>query len=293
MSIRRPHLWSFGAVAAVALACSATSLAQGGKIVPVVCVAATPAAQGYMCAPNYRCEGQGSSWSCVNKDGNRLSAARFSLCATSRDCDDGLFCNGAEVCMPGAPGSDYRGCVLAPRGPCPANQACNEALDQCVSTCADADRDGHFDVRCGGDDCDDADPDRYPGHVEVCDAAGHDEDCNPCTVSGESQRDGDKDADGYVDVRCSNPFVYGTPTAGMCGPSLFVDLVAKRVTGRDCDDANEVIRPGVMICAGAGVSICPANGPLASGTTPGRYVERACPAGTRCQPQPNGTGVCR
>ncbi len=293
MLVRRTHLWSFGAVAAVALACTATSLAQGGKIVPVVCVNATSSAQGYMCSPNYRCEGQGATWSCVNRDGSRIRAAPFRLCANNLECDDRLFCNGAEVCMPGAAGADYRGCVAAPRGPCATNQVCNEAQAQCVSTCPDADRDGHFDYRCGGDDCDDSDPNRYPGNAEVCDAAGHDEDCDVCTVARSTPQDGDKDADGFIDAKCSNPFVYGAPPPGLCAPSVFVDVAARRVTGRDCDDSNEVIRPGVMICSGAGVSICPANGPLASGTTPGRYVERACPAGTRCQPQPNGTGVCR
>lgn len=280
-------------VVAIVLACSAGSFAQGGKIVPVVCQKATSSAWGYMCAPSYRCEQQGAAWTCVGKDGNRLSAARFALCTSNRDCDDGQFCNGVESCMPGGPGSDYRGCIAAPQGPCGANQTCNEQLDQCYNTCADADSDGHRDHRCGGDDCDDSDPKRYPGNQEVCDAAGHDEDCDPCTVSNPLTRDGDKDGDGFIDVKCSNPFPVGYIPPGSCGPSIAIDATARRTSGRDCDDGNEVIVPGAMICSGANVSICPANGPLASGTTPGRFAERACPAGTRCQPQPNGTGVCR
>lgn len=293
MLSRRAHAVSALAVVAVVLACSAGSLAQGGKIVPVVCQKAAPGAPGFMCAPGYRCELQGPVWTCVGSGGNRLSAARFTLCAGNRDCDDGLFCNGVEVCMPGGPGSDYRGCIAASQGPCPANQTCNETTDQCYNACADADGDGHRDHRCGGDDCDDADPNRFPGNAEVCDAAGHDEDCNPCTVSSASTGDGDKDGDGFVDVKCSNPFVFGNLAPGVCGPAIAVDVAARRTSGRDCDDANAVIVPGTMICAGANVSICPANGPLASGTTPGRFAERACPTGTRCQPQPNGTGVCR
>src|SRR5262245_33664340 len=46
----------------------------------------------------------------------------------------------------------------------------------------DADADGHRAMACGGDDCDDADPLRYPGRTEVCDDAGHDDDCDPATL---------------------------------------------------------------------------------------------------------------
>ncbi|HJL32726.1 MAG TPA: hypothetical protein RMI62_26795, partial [Polyangiaceae bacterium LLY-WYZ-15_(1-7)] len=33
-----------------------------------------------------------------------------SLCAVNADCDDGLFCNGAERCDPGASGASRLGC---------------------------------------------------------------------------------------------------------------------------------------------------------------------------------------
>src|SRR5690348_5247253 len=46
-------------------------------------------------------------------------------------------------------------------------------------TACDEDGDGHDAVTCGGDDCDDADRNRYPGATEVCDPASRDEDCNP------------------------------------------------------------------------------------------------------------------
>jgi len=45
------------------------------------------------------------------------------------------------------------------------------------SPCADFDGDGYPDELCGGDDCDDADPDVNPGAVEVC-AGGIDDDCD-------------------------------------------------------------------------------------------------------------------
>jgi len=90
-------------------------------------------------------------------------------------------------------------------------QTCNEAMRTCSTNCAmggDADGDHHVATACGGDDCDDGDPHRFPGNAEVCDAM-HDEDCNLATYG---TRDGDMD--GFVDATCCN--VDG-PTRS-CGP---------------------------------------------------------------------------
>jgi len=69
----------------------------------------------------------------------------------------------------------------------------------------DQDGDGHFDEACAAtiddslkpmaDDCDDADPLRFPGHPEQCDAVDHD-----CSLDA---WDKDEDRDGVVDVNCS------------------------------------------------------------------------------------------
>ena len=74
---------------------------------------------------------------------------------------------------------------------------CSLGPDPC-----DQDRDSHRAVRCGGDDCDDLDCQRYPMNIEVADTLGHDEDCNPCTVSNVTpgtMRTGDGDAP-YNDI---------------------------------------------------------------------------------------------
>ncbi|MDQ3035917.1 MAG: MopE-related protein, partial [Myxococcota bacterium] len=108
--------------------------------------------------------------------------------------------------------------------PCMASQRCIEAEARCVSSCAvspDADGDGVDALECGGADCDDADPLRHPGAVEVCDATDHDEDCNPATF-------GERDADGdtFFDAACCN-------TDGETS-----------VCGEDCNDRRRDVHPG-------------------------------------------------
>lgn len=124
----------------------------------------------------------------------------------------------------------------------------------------DRDGDGHEAVRYGGDDCDDRDPSRYPGNVEVCDRAHHDEDCNPETFGYK-----DADGDGVVDAACCN----NSPSG-------------KRNCGADCDDQNRAIQPASQVCDGINVVICERGG----------YIRSSCPNGTVCVSQPNGTGVC-
>lgn len=85
----------------------------------------------------------------------------------------------------------------------------------------DADGDGHDSIAAGGPDCDDNDPNRYPGNAEVADEAGHDEDCDPNTFGAR-----DMDGDGYVvDWACN------TTNSGA------------RICGTDCDDRNGAVHP--------------------------------------------------
>lgn len=133
-------------------------------------------------------------------------------CNTHSDCDDGRFCNGEERCLPVPGGNGNKVCFPSKNPPCNfsdaerrgmgcyTNMLCNEAEARCeCEPCPDEDRDGHRDVSCGGDDCDDSDPDRFPGNPEDCDAEGHDEDCDPYTIG-----DKDVDSDGFIDSACFN-----------------------------------------------------------------------------------------
>lgn len=100
-------------------------------------------------------------------------------CALDGECQDGVFCDGFEVCSGGhcAPGSpacdDHSACTT---------DTCTEATQTCAHTTVggpsvDADGDGHAAIGCGtGDDCDDSDAHNFPGNPEVCDF--RDNNCN-------------------------------------------------------------------------------------------------------------------
>jgi hypothetical protein len=62
-----------------------------------------------------------------------------------------------------------------------------------------------------------------------------------------------------------------------------VSLTNPLCCGTDWDDSNPAIRTGVQVCNGADQVFSFLVGNVAIGT---------CPAGTKCVPQPNGSGVC-
>ncbi|MCZ7681375.1 MAG: MopE-related protein [Sandaracinaceae bacterium] len=144
-------------------------------------------------------------------------------CSSDDDCSDGDFCTGTETCAPEDPAANDLGCV-AGTAPCLASQTCDEGANACVSDCdaaPDADGDGVASIECGGADCDDADANRYPGNLEVCDAEAHDEDCDPTTYG-----DRDADSDGVADAACCN-----------------VASSGDRICGTDCDDESSSAHP--------------------------------------------------
>ena len=93
----------------------------------------------------------------------------------------------------------------------------------------DADGDGVDSIACGGSDCDDNDPNRFPGNVEVADGRGHDEDCDPRTHGGK-----DNDGDGFESALSFNIGEDGTTFRGL-----------------DCDDNRTDVNPATSeVCDG-------------------------------------------
>lgn len=130
----------------------------------------------------------------------RLSLNRFvDQCANAAGCDDGRHCNGAESCAWVGTGNVLRQCRPGRPVICPTGSNCSEESDRCEAPRIDNDGDGSIAIISGGDDCDDNDPTRFPGNAEVCDADGHDEDCDYSTGGTR-----DQDRDGYVDAACFN-----------------------------------------------------------------------------------------
>ena len=149
------------------------------------------------------------------------------VCHSDAECDDGRFCDGEERCVDGE--CVLGALVLCEDGVACTTDRCDEARRGCVHEAPDGDGDGHMPVDCGGDDCDDADANLFPGNVEECDAGGHDEDCDPTTFGFR-----DADGDGYPDQTCCNTAPDGSE---LCGD--------------DCDDGLPAAHPSeAEVCDG-------------------------------------------
>ena len=151
-------------------------------------------------------------------------------CVIDEDCDNGVFCDGEEVCRTGA-------CTPGPSacddGIACTDDFCSEDRRRCANEAPDVDGDGYPSASCLdtrgvpiGNDCADDDAERYPGNLEICD--GNDEDCDETTLGNI-----DADRDGHIATACCNM----TSTGLACGD--------------DCDDARPGVNPtGVEVCDG-------------------------------------------
>jgi hypothetical protein len=113
----------------------------------------------------------------------------------------------------------------------------------------DADGDGHSATSCGGDDCDDSDPMRFPGRLEVCDENHHDDDCDATTFGTR-----DDDGDGFTDARCCNT---GSDGTSHCG--------------NDCDDSRRSTNPNTAEACDGIDNNC--NGMIDEGTLVAAFID--------------------
>jgi len=175
-------------------------------------------------------------------------------------CDDGLICNGEERCDPSI------GCVNGEPLDCDDGDPCTE--DQCVEgigcvwSIIDRDNDGYGDMRCGGADCDDTDPNINPGVRENC-TDNIDNNCNLlidcddpdcisdpvcCVPEPEICSDNvDNDCDGLTD--CSDPDCFNDPVCEGCRPEVCWDGVDNDCDNLiDCEDPDCFNDPACQIC---------------------------------------------
>ena len=82
-------------------------------------------------------------------------------------CDNGVHCDGTEVC------AQKLGCVAGPPASCDDGNFCTidtcvEASQACTHELRDADGDADVDIHCGGGDCNETDPEISSLVEEVC-----------------------------------------------------------------------------------------------------------------------------
>ena len=119
--------------------------------------------------------------------------------------------------------------------------------------CSDGDGDGHADLSCGGDDCNDEVGSVHPGAEETCD--GYDSDCDGTVPPDELDVDADNHYACGDDCDDTDPNVYLTadeiPYDGIdqdCSGSDQTDVDGDGYdggpNGDDCDDTHETAHPG-------------------------------------------------
>ena len=166
-------------------------------------------------------------------------------------CGAGQFCLLGKGCIKGKACGSNADCIDT--DPCTVHETCQAATAICTYEALDKDGDGHPPVVCGGDDCDDADPDRFPTHPEVCD--GKDNGCTGAVDVGAACASKYQACMGGVcqcktENQCGSPrnCIDNDPTnCGKCGHNCGV--------ASTCKDGVCGCNVGLMSCGGACVDL--------------------------------------
>ena len=191
------------------------------------------------------CSGCTSSSQCVDGDSTTVDICDHGSCfnyqcLVDSDCNDnnactadqcygvacqhpssGLCCQSSQDC------DDFNNCT---------NDSCNIDSLLCVhqaialcTYCIDADHDDHPAISCGGDDCDDNDPQDFPGNIEICDD-GHDNNCDGLSDTADPFCTPTNNACDAAQIIGAGSNFSGTIAPGssssMCGPSNYYIVVA-------------------------------------------------------------------
>ncbi len=226
--------------------------------------AGSPCSNGRFCTVGETCNGAGACLGGTGRDCGDGIACTVDACDAAHAqcvhapndaaCNDGVFCNGAEVCdptlgcRPGAP-------VNCDDGDVCTDDSCNEAQDRCdhvfdrgndpacAIRCPDADGDGYSAIPtgCGPVDCDDTDPAVHPGAVEICDN-DRDDNCDG-KIDAADAACGGKPQFSVRRGPISNPAFAGSPACEPCHKPQY-DTWSRTL------HARMLIRPGDAQAAG-------------------------------------------
>lgn len=185
-------------------------------------------------------------------DGDGCSSTCQPECRSDDDCRRDV-CSIVERCVirESVERGRFGSCEVDPTitplscaSPC---QTCSSTLGMCVpSAAADRDGDGHANYECGGDDCDDSNPNVHPGHAEIC-ANGVDDNCNGDGDEGTATTyyvDCDRDGFAAADAGSVSSCVAPRSGPAACPTFGYWTTRAPSAGSTDCNDADENAYPG-------------------------------------------------
>jgi cysteine-rich repeat protein len=162
---------------------------------------------------------------------------------------------------------------------------CDSVTAACLpSPSADVDGDLFASSACGGDDCDDGNPEINPGRIEECDADMLDVNCNPDDEPASSAYYADCDGDGFAAAgaeavtSCEAPPVSGTCTS-------WTSRAPTSASTTDCHDGNATVRPNQTGFFGTGYTTPSGTTSFdynCNGTNNPEFADAADPATVSC-----------